>query len=55
MPLGFRFGRPASPLSRVILSRTARHHSLQLDYLLPLFDNQALQFGLGQAIKIIGR
>ena len=32
-----------------------RHHSLQLDYLLPLFDNQALQFGMGQAVKIIGR
>src|SRR6516162_6894302 len=32
-----------------------RYHSLQLDYLLTLFDNQALQFGMGQTVKIMGR
>jgi hypothetical protein len=32
-----------------------RHHSLQLDQFFPLPDNQALQLGVRQTVKIIGR
>jgi len=32
-----------------------RHHALQLDHLLPLFDNQARQLGVRQAVPIIRR
>jgi hypothetical protein len=48
MPLGLRFGRPGPPLSRVISSRSVATNRRNL-------NNQALQFGMGQVVKIIGR
>ena len=52
MPLGFdvRPTRPALQPRNLVPQR--RHHSLQLDHLLPLLDNQALQLGVRQAVKI---
>src|SRR6266849_5248652 len=48
--------RPARPtLEPRNLVAQSRHHSLQLDHLLPLLDDQALQFGLRQVVKIVGR
>src|SRR6266849_10057796 len=48
--------RPTRPtLEPRNLVAQSRHHSLQLDYLLPLLDNQALRLSLRQAVKIVGR
>jgi hypothetical protein len=55
MPLGLRFGRPRPTLEPRNLIAQGRHHSLKLDDLFPLLDNQALQLGGRQAIKIAGR
>jgi hypothetical protein len=43
------------PEQREELVTQRRHQSLQLDRLLPLFDDQALQFGVRKAVKIVGR
>src|SRR5215510_14151900 len=45
--------RPALKPRNLVPQR--RYHSLQFDHLLPLFDNQALQRGVRQAVQIIGR
>src|SRR6266852_8978695 len=48
--------RPTRPaLEPRNLVAQSRHHSLQLNYLLPLLDNQALQLGVRQAVKIVRR
>src|SRR5580704_17570283 len=48
--------RPTRPtLEPRNLLAQPRHQSLQLDQLLPLLDNQALQFGRRQVVKIVGR
>ena len=51
--LEVRSRRPALKPRNLVPQR--RYHSLQLDHLLPLLDNQALQLGVRQAVQIIGR
>ena len=48
--------RPTRPtLQPCNLIAQRRHHSLQLNDLLPLLDNQAFQLGMRQAVKIVRR
>src|ERR1700691_3265026 len=51
--LEVRTTRPTLEPRNLLAQR--RHRSLQLDHLLPLLDNQALQLGVRQAVKIVGR
>ena len=55
MPLGLMFGRPGPPFSRAISSRSAATIRCSSTICFPLLHNQALQLGVRQTVKILGR